>query len=356
MSQRSSCLFTVLDIYVDSMVLYTYTTMKPTLSLCAIVLFMLSSCQQEEITELRVHQKAVSPNIDLRSEASPSGAFPYQIPLPDGFSPEGITSGQGTDFYVGSLNSGAIYKGSYQDGSGSILLEETSGGIAVGMDFDQRTKYLFVSGGGSGLANIYDVTTTEEIASIPLGGAFINDVIVTKDAAYFTDSFQPVFYKVPLMPNGSLPDTPDAETIPLSGDFVFVQGQFNSNGIATTPNGKKLIIINSSTGKLYLVDKDSGEALQIDLGGELLTSGDGILLEGYTLYVVRNFLNQIAVVSLGPDYTSGTVTNIITSPDFRIPTTAASFGSGIYAVNARFDVAPPGSPNSFEFDVIRVDK
>lgn len=331
--------------------------MKSTLSLLTFVLFILASCQPEEITEFSAGKNADNYNIDLRAEASSSATFPDLIPLPDGFSPEGITSGQGTDFYVGSLANGAIYKGNYQDGSGSILLEETAGGIAVGLDFDPRTKYLFVSGGPSGLANIYDVTTLEKVASIPLGDGFINDVIVTKDAAYFTNSFQSVFYKVSLMPDGTLPETPDVETVPLSEDFLFTPGAFNSNGIAATPNGKKLIIINSTAGQLYLVDKDSGEALPIDLGGESLASGDGLLLEGPNLYVVQNFFNQIAVVALDPDFTSGTVTNTLTSPDFRIPTTIAGFGSGIYGVNARFDEAPPGIPSpTIEFEVIRVDK
>ncbi len=61
---------------------------------------------------------------------------------------------------------------------------------------------------------------------------FVNDVVVTRDAAYFTDSFQPVLYRLPLGPQGALPDQSAVQRILLSGDFVQVAGPFvfNSNG------------------------------------------------------------------------------------------------------------------------------
>jgi len=72
-----------------------------------------------------------------------------------------------------------------------------------------------------------------------------------------------------------------------------------------------------------------------------VTNGDGILLAGRTLYVVRNQNNLIAVVRLAPDLGSGTVTRTITNPNFDVPTTIARHGSRLYAVNARF-TTPPG--------------
>jgi hypothetical protein len=89
----------------------------------------------------------------------------------------------------------------------------------------------------------------------------------------------------------------------------------------------------------------------IDLGGASLTAGDGLALQGRTLYVVRNQLNQIAVVNLAPDLASGSVTRTITSPDFRVPTTVAVFGNSLYAVNARFGTPP--TPDT-DYDVVRV--
>ena len=73
--------------------------------------------------------------------------------------------------------------------------------------------------------------------------------------------------------------------------------------------------------------------------------------------MAQTFLNQIAVVSLGPTLLTGTVIGTITSPDFRFPSTIAEHGSSLYAVNARFDVAEPGLPApGVEFEVVGVKK
>jgi hypothetical protein len=101
------------------------------------------------------------------------------------------------------------------------------------------------------------------------------------------------------------------------------------------------------------VNPDTGEARRIDLGGATVTNGDGLWLDGKTLYVVRNFLNQIAVVELDHDLSIGQVTGVITNPAFRIPTTVAEFGNALYAVNARFNT-PPGP--DVEYEVVRTPK
>ena len=62
------------------------------------------------------------------------------------------------------------------------------------------------------------------------------------------------------------------------------------------PNRQALLVVNSTTGLLYRVDPETGEATEVDLGGTSLTSGDGLLVLGNTLYVVRNQLNQVAVI------------------------------------------------------------
>ena len=67
-------------------------------------------------------------------------------------------------------------------------------------------------------------------------------MIVTRDAAWFTDSFQPVLYRLHIGPRG--PNCDDAETLPLSGEWVQATG-FNANGIAATANGRALIVMNS---------------------------------------------------------------------------------------------------------------
>jgi sugar lactone lactonase YvrE len=287
--------------------------------------------------------------------AAPLKVFPNVIPLPDGFQPEGIATGKGHTFYVGSIPTGAVYRGDLRTGEGDVLVPAQEGRAAIGLKYDERTGLLFVAGGPTGFAYVYNGETGENVAEIQLttGPAFINDVVITQDAAYFTNSQQLVIYRVPLRNNGKLPGSPTVEEIPLSGDYVFTPGAFNANGIAATPNGKTLIIVNSVDGLLYNVDPDTGEATLIDLGGDTVPNGDGILLQGKTLYVVQNRLNQIAVVELNSDLTEGTIVDTITDSDFRVPTTIARFGNSLYAVNARFGTTP--TPDT-EYEVVRVSR
>jgi sugar lactone lactonase YvrE len=282
-------------------------------------------------------------------------AFPDVLPLPDGFQPEGIAVGRGTTFYVGSIPTGDIYRGDLRSGEGEVFIHAPEGRQAIGLKYDERTGLLFVAGGPTGYAYVYNGETGEMVADIQLSTEprFINDVAVTRDAAYFTNSFQQVLYRIPLEKNGELPDDPVVEEIMLGGDYMFTPGAFNANGIAATPNGKTLIIVNSTEGALYTVDPNTGDATRIDLGGGSVPNGDGILLQGKTLYVVQNRLNQIAVVELSADLTEGKIVDTITSSLFRVPTTIARFGSDLYAVNARFGTPP--TPDT-EYEVVRVDR
>src|SRR5690606_19432563 len=110
---------------------------------------------------------------------------------------------------------------------------------------------------------------------------FINDVIVTSQAAYFTNSAQPVLYRVSIDPIGEDYQGATVEEIELGGDYEHVEG-FNINGIEATPDGAWLIVVQTSTGRLYRVDPETGDALEIDLGDDNLTNGDGLLLNGTT--------------------------------------------------------------------------
>lgn len=286
---------------------------------------------------------------------SAQDVFPEVIPLPDGFQPEGIAVGKGTTFYVGSIPTGAIYRGDLRTGEGEILVPGAEGRMATGLDYDDRSGILFVSGAATGKGFAYDGDTGELLAEFqftPPENTFINDVIVTRHGAYFTNSNRAELYFVPLGPAGRLPDSGSFQVIPLSGDYQQVQG-FNANGIVANANGKWLIIVNSTLGTLYRVNPWTGEATLIEVEGDPLVNGDGLLLDGRILYVVQNRLNQISVVELDPHLTFGTVVDTITDPDFRVPTTVAEFGHSLYAVNARFGTPP--TPDT-DYDVVKVSK
>ncbi|MFN8445785.1 MAG: hypothetical protein U0175_33655 [Caldilineaceae bacterium] len=281
--------------------------------------------------------------------------LPKTIPLPNGWRPEGIAAGKHSDFYVGSLADGAIYKGDLRTGQGAVFVPGQAGRVAVGLYFDKETGYLFVAGGPTGTARVINTKNGSEVASAQLvsgAGNFINDVIVTRNAAYFTNSSKAEYYKLPLSKDGKQVETGQVQTIPLSGDWQQVAG-FNANGIEASRNGKQLIIVNSTTGFLYRVEADSGVAKQINLGGEVVTNGDGIRLVGSTLYVVRNQLNQIAVIKLNKDLAAGKLIKTITDPAFRVPTTITRSDDALYVVNARFDTTPTSTT---DYDVVRVGK
>lgn len=275
--------------------------------------------------------------------------FPEVIELPDGWQPEGIVIGTGTTFYVGSLANGAIYRGDLRTGEGEVLVEGQQGSVSVGLDYDKRTGWLYVAGGPTGQARIYDGDTGELIDMVQLttGGAFINDVTVTRDGAYFTNSFAPYLYRVTVSASGDA----SFEEIELSGEWQQTAA-FNANGIVATPDERWLIVVHSGLAALFRVDPDTGEATTIDLGGVPMTNGDGLVLRGRTLFVVQNQINQISVIKLSKDWLSGEVVDVLMDDDFAVPTTADLFGGALYAVNAKFGTPPtPDTP----YEVVRVD-
>ncbi len=278
--------------------------------------------------------------------------FPDVIQLPVGFRPEGIEIGKGSTFFVGSVADGAIYRGSLRTGGGSIFIPGVTGRSATGLELDNHNR-LIVAGAGTGSAYVYDARNGNLLRTYTLATAptFINDVVVTHGAAYLTDSQKAVLYRIPIGPGGALGD---AETIPLSGDYVHVAGATNLNGIDATPNGKTLIAVQSVNGRLYEIDPATGVAKLVALANnESVPNGDGILLTGKTLYVVQNRLNVVAVIALSTDLGSGAVITRLTDSDFSVPTTIDRFGSRLYAVNARFGIP---NPQNAAYQVVQLRK
>lgn len=281
--------------------------------------------------------------------AASAQPFPATVPLPSGWQPEGIAAGRGLVLYVGSLANGAIYTLNPRTGAGQVLSPGSPGQVSVGLEFDSRTNLLYVAGGPTGQARVIDAASGEVLASFALASSgFINDAVVTRDAVYFTNSSLPVIYRLPLGPGGRPAPSASVTEIPLSGDWQQVPG-FNANGIVATPQGQ-LLIVHSALGLLYRVDPATGVATQVDLGGALVTAGDGLLLEGHTLYVVRNRLNEVVAIELEPDFDSGVVAETITNAAFDVPTTLTRVGGALYTVNARFGTPP--TPQT-TYDVVR---
>lgn len=269
-----------------------------------------------------------------------AGTSPTSISLPAGFQPEGIAIGPGPFAFIGSMADGSIYRADLRTGRGAII-SRGPGTPSLGMKIDERGR-LFVAGGTGGDARVVDSRTGRVLATYRLatGPAFVNDVILTQGAAWFTDSTNPVLYKLPLR-DGRLPTA--AQRIPLTGDLAYGDG-FNANGITPTPDGRGLIVVQSNTGGLFRVDW-SGATRRVNLHGESLREGDGLVLRGRTLYAVQNRFNAVAVLRLNEAGTDGRVVRRVSDPRFDVPATVAAFGSRLYLPNARFDTSPtPTTP------------
>jgi len=249
-----------------------------------------------------------------------SSTGPTPIGIPVGFEGEGIELGKGHEFFVGansfsslfgppffglthplSALAGAIYKGNLRTGAGAILVPPTGKSVS-GLSYDPRTAYLYAATGFADFVTgiiidqgviVYDASSGDVIMEIPFGDDIvINDCLVTRRGVYCTDSFNPNLYKLVLEKGGRLPSTPVFEVIPMPG-FVMVPG-FNANGLVGKFDGEQLVIVNIASGVLYRVDTASGEAsaLVIDGAEDLFADGDGLYLNGRTLYIIQNFSRQ----------------------------------------------------------------
>ena len=289
---------------------------------------------------------------DSSGSTDSTGSLVDRIALPNGFQPEGIAIDARGTAYLGSLADGDIYAADVRSGEGEIIAQGP-GTPSVGLKVDHRGR-LFVAGGPSGSARVIDTETGELLASYQLttDPSFVNDVVLTRSGAWFTDSQQARLYRLPLTPSGALPEAGDVETLPLTGDWMQQPG-FNANGIAQTPDRQALLVIQSATGTLFRVDPATGGATAVDLGGIALTAGDGLLVSGRTLYVVQNRLNTVAVIDLDAAGTSGMLVGQLTSPEFQVPTTVAAYADSLFLPNARFGTPP--TPDT-TYQVTRIDR
>jgi sugar lactone lactonase YvrE len=274
------------------------------------------------------------------------GGRVFALPAGGGF-PEGVAYDPATgDFYVGSTVDGTIARGNVQTGTMEVLVPGSPGRPAVGLALDASGR-LFVAGGDTGTVTVYDTVTGRQILEVANGLApntFLNDIDVSPTGdAYITDSFNPLLFRVPAsaIPAGvgTPAPVPTTDALEVVVDFTttgfdLVQAGFNANGIVATPDGRYLLLVQTNSGALYRVDVATGETIQVDLGAGSLPGGDGLELEGQTLWVVRE--GQVTRVELSPDYASGTVGDSFTDPSFTDPTTLARFDDCLLVVNSQF--------------------
>ena len=286
--------------------------------------------------------------------AQTGGTQTFDIPGDEVY-PEGVAYSPTTgDFFVGSTTDGEIFRGNVGDPSGGMepFLEPGADGraMAIGMKVDASGR-LFVAGGESGATFVYDTGTGDLVDSFENGAdtTFVNDVALTPDgSAYLTDSMNPELYRV--YPDGS--GGYRQETfLNFEGTPAEYEEGFNLNGIVASPDGRYLVVINSTSGLLFRIDTRSKRVVEVDTGGADLTNGDGMLLLGRTLYVVRNQNGLIVPVELSADYASGVAGEGFTEGSLMYPTTIAAHEGRLLAVNSQFDARDEGRPPELPFTV-----
>ncbi|MGW1674902.1 superoxide dismutase [Streptomyces sp. NPDC002324] len=269
------------------------------------------------------------------AQAAPgtAGSWPGEFSLPNGWGPEGVAIGSGPYAYFGSIATGGVYRVNLASGKGKVV-HRGLGRMTVGLKVDTWGR-LFLAGGSSGELRVVDARSGALLANHVVAGenGFVNDVLLTRDAAWFTESFSAQLFKLPLGRQGRI-GAP--ESLTLSGDWV--QSGFTSNGISLTPDGSALLVTNAAAdgGSLMRVNPRTGVARKVDLGDTTLPSGDGLVLIGRTLYVVQPNPNQVDVIRLNRSGTRGTAIGVIRDDRFDLPTTAAAYKGRLYLPNSRF--------------------
>ena len=278
----------------------------------------------------------------------------YVLPGDNVF-PEGIASQASTgDFYVGSTTSGTIYRGNV---ASSVVEAFLPGGV------DGRTDVrglkvgngrLYLAGGPTAQLFVYDIASKKLLGKFATGltPSFVNDVTIAPNGdAYFTDSNSPAIYRVAADVTAA---NAFARWIDLAGSpIVYAQG-FNLIAIAASADGKYLVTVQSNTGKLFRIDIGTKQVAEIATGGEPLLGGDGLLLDGQTLWVMRNAVATLVTLRLTPDFGSATIVSADKDADFDFPTTFAQVGNNLLVVNSQLNKRTANQPPTLPFTVVSI--
>lgn len=257
--------------------------------------------------------------------------------------PEGVAAlPNRTVFYVSGTTDGTIFRGNLARPQARMFLRPGGNGrtAATGLKLDRRGR-LYVAGAATAKMFVYlpSGRLVRAFDSSDGRDAFVSDVAVTRSGdAYFTDSRRPVLFRV----RAAQLRKPRPRTTALkpwldfTGTVLQYESGFNVNGIVVTGDDQHLIVVQSNTGSLFRIEIATKRVAKIETPSAL-TNGDGLLLRGRTLYVVRNATGVIEKLRLDRGLTRATVAANITDPTFAFPTTMAQARKRFLVVNAQFD-------------------
>lgn len=251
--------------------------------------------------------------------------------------------------YTGSATNGDVYAVDAATGTVSKFSEGGALGrrVALGLKVDAQGR-LWIAGGAQGTVSILtpDGVTLKVLETPPSPVPYINDLTPAPDGnVYVTDSTRPVIFRVDRDLN--LTAWLDLGNTPLKyGPGI------NLNGITATPDGRYLLAMQLNTGELWRIDLRT-KAVKKVMGN--LINGDGILLDGRTLYVARNANQVVSKVTLSADYGTGTLVAEEPLRGLRFPTTLAAVGGDLIVTQGQLDKLQGGTPET-PFKLTRFQK
>lgn len=271
----------------------------------------------------------------------------YVVSEEPGFLPEGIGITPNGTIYVASNGTGDVYTGNVRNPRMHLF----ASGAAVGRTFaagvhPDRSGRVFVAGRTA--LDVYSaggkLVAHRPATAGPVGEPFLNDLVITKDAVYVTDSTNAVVWRASLHGGhiGQLERWLDVRPVvpAMPPQFFFL------NGIDATPDGRTLVVASQGLEAMFRVDVASRHASLIDLG-DTSFGPDGLVLHGKTVYAVLNYAapdgQGVYVARLNDDLTAGSVVAKVIDPRFDTPSTLALRDGRVYVVNSQIDTAP-GTP------------
>lgn len=249
----------------------------------------------------------------------------------------------GSTFYVSETTGGELHRGYVGSPDSDVWVEGdgTHGRwTARGITVDALGR-VYVAGGPNRLDHpgapdlwVYAADGTLLAAlQVPATSAFLNDVAIGPDgAAYFTDSNAPRIYRVAAGASGWA-----ATTWADASGTVQQSSGFNLGGIVLTADRSAFVVAQGNVGKLWRFDVATRTATPVATGDADLTGADGLVLQGSTLLVVRNFQRHLTTLGLADDATSAVLLNDEASDPARVFTTAKLARGRLLLVDSKFD-------------------
>ena len=279
--------------------------------------------------------------------------------LPEGFAyPEGIAlEKDGSAFYTPSAEDGTLIRVDLASGAARTI---AAGGVLtasdapfpglLGLKLDDQGR-LWIAGGRTGsmlVVSTKDGGVVEKLQSTRQS-SLINDVALAGGYAYFTDSLNPELWRVSVKEKVTAPE----KWIDFMGSPIQYTEGVNLNGIVATPEGKALIVVQMNNGRLFRIDTATKKIDPIDAGGAALSGGDGLVLDGNTLYVVRQTEDEIVALELSRDQRSAKEVGRLKDAALMYPATAAKAGDRLLIVNTQFNRKGSKDPQ-LPFEVVGI--